>query len=256
MIFARIILLCSALAGLVSGCVSKDISVREALEKDPKIVFDVIEKNPQQFVEAVNHAVAAAQKKSQEERIAQMKSGEAQDLKTPRRPELSDERRILGTAGAPINIVEYADFQCPACGMAYQSFKAFKNKYPGQVKFTFKNMPLSFHKMAYPSATYFEAIRLQDRAKALRFYELTFENQRDLDDGFLKKTAKQVGVDMARLQKDIASQKVKDVIAADMAEFEKFGFTGTPVLIVNGVAMEGAQPLQEIERVVQETKKN
>lgn len=40
-----------------------------------------------------------------------------------------------------------------------------------------------------------------------------------------------------------------------MAEFEAFGFTGTPVIIVNGVALQGAQPVAEIERVIAATKK-
>jgi protein-disulfide isomerase len=250
----------SAFLLLVAGCASSNPpnseDVRRAIEKDPKIVFDAIEKNPEQFMDVVNRAAQVAQRKQYEAQAEKMRQDEAHDIKNPRKPEVADDRRLIGSASAPITIVEYADFQCPACGMAYKSLKQFKEKYKGRYQFVYKNMPLDFHKMAYPSATYFEAIRLQGKDKALRFYELAFENQRDLDNDFLKRTAKQVGADMARLEKDIQSNKVKDVIAADQAEFEKFGFTGTPVLIVNGVAMQGAQPLSEIERVISETKRN
>lgn len=243
------------------GCVSNSSpgsggdEVRRAIEKDPSIVFDAIEKNPEQFMAVVNQAAQKAQRKHYEAQAAKMREEQEKDIQNPKKPQITDDRRLIGKAADPISIVEYADFQCPACGMAYQSLQKFKEKYKGRYQFVFKNMPLDFHKMAYPSATYFEAIRLQDKAKALRFYDLAFQNQRDLDETFLKRTAKQVGADMGRLEKDVKSAKVRDIIAADMAEFEKFGFTGTPVLIVNGVAMQGAQPLEEIERVIASTKK-
>jgi protein-disulfide isomerase len=239
----------------LAGCVSNDGDVRRAIEKDPDIVFNAIEKNPEKFIDVVNKAAQAAQSKSYDKQMAKMREEQEQDIKNPKKPKLAADRRLSGTANSPITIVEYADFQCPACGMAYRSLKQVKDKYKDQVQFVYKNMPLDFHKMAYPSATYFEAVRMQDRAKAQKFYDLLFEGQRDLSDSFLKKTAKDVGADMARLEKDIKSDAVKTTIAEDMKEFEAFGFTGTPVIIVNGVAMQGAQPAGEIERVIATTKK-
>jgi protein-disulfide isomerase len=61
---------------------------------------------------------------------------------------------LAGGSDAEITIVEYADFQCPACRMAYDQLKPIKDKYKDRIKFFYKNMPLDFHKMAMPSALY------------------------------------------------------------------------------------------------------
>ena len=83
-----------------------------------------------------------------------------------------------------------------------------------------------------------------------------FENQKHLaDEGFLKKAAVDVGANLKRIEVDIKSDQVKKIIQDDMNEFQSFGFTGTAVLILNGVALNGAQKLDELERVTQLTLK-
>ncbi len=221
----KIVILTAALTSLI-GCVSPDNQLKETLRKNPKIIFDVIEENPDQFIEVVNRAAQKSQQKQYEKQIAEMKSEQDKDLKAPKQPKLSSDKRLVGDDSGNIIIVEYADFQCPAC------------------------------KMAYPSAQYFEAIRLQDKTKAMKFYDYVFENQKHLaDEGFLKKAAVDVGANLKRIEVDIKSDQVKKIIQDDMNEFQSFGFTGTAVLILNGVALNGAQKLDELERVTQLTLK-
>lgn len=235
----------------IVGCATSENQLRETLKKNPKIVFDLIEENPEQFIEVVNRAAQKAQQKQYEKQISDMKSEQDKDIKNPKKPKLEEDRRLIGTAESPIVIVEYADFQCPACRMAFESLNQFKEKYKGKVQFYYKHMPLDFHKMAYPAAQYFEAIKLQDKTKAMRFFDYVFQNQRQLtDEAFLKKAASLVGANTAKLQADLKSEKVRNIIEADMAEFQNFGFTGTPVLLLNGVALHGAQKLEELERVL------
>lgn len=91
---------------------------------------------------------------------------------------------------------------------------------------------------------------------AMKFYDYVFKNQGQLtENNFLKKAAAHVGADIKRIEADIKSDVVKKIIEDDMAEFQKFGFTGTPVLILNGVALHGAQPFEELERVAEMTLK-
>jgi protein-disulfide isomerase len=240
---------------LLTACASNESQVKDALEKNPKLVFDVIEKNPEQFLEVVNRAARVAQQKQQEKQVANMKQQQEADLKNPKAPEIKPDRLLYGKDTDPITIVEYADFQCPACRMAHESLNEFKEKHKGEVKFVFKNMPLDFHRMAYSSAQYFEAIRLQDQKKALKFHDILFANQQKLSEEYLKQAATEAGADIKKLNADLKSRKISGLIREDMAEFQKFGFTGTPVLIVNGVALEGAQPLEELERVAKLTRK-
>lgn len=244
------------LLALSVGCASSENQLRQAIKKNPKIIFDAIEDNPELFIEVVNRAAQKAQRSQYEKQLSEMKNEQERDLKNPKQPKLESERRLIGNDSGKIVVVEYADFQCPACRVAHESLKQFKDKYRGQVQFYFKNMPLDFHKMAYPAAQYYEAIFVQDKAKAAQFFDHVFENQREMtDENFLKKAARHVGADLKRVERDLKSDVVKGRIKDDMDEFQGFGFTGTPVLILNGVALHGAQRLEELERVVGLTSK-
>lgn len=239
---------------LLTGCSLNETRVKEAIRKDPKIVFDVIEENPEQFIEVVNRAAQAAQEKRNASQADGLRKQREEDLKKPKQPVLDPLRRLVGTNGAKIVIVEYADFQCSACKMAYDGLRKFKEKYKGQVQFYYKNMPLDFHEMAYPAAAYYEAIKLQGNDKALKFYEYVFENQSGLKEkDFLKIAAKKIGADVQKVEIDLKSSQVKNTIAWDMEEFQRFGFTGTPVVILNGVALHGAQRLEDLEAVLKLT---
>lgn len=232
---------------IVTGCAIGDSQVKDAIRKNPKIVFDTIEENPEQFIEVVNRAAQKAQEAQYLKRAEVERQKQEEDLKNPKRPQIQKERRMAGSDDGKIVIVEYADFQCPACRMAYSSLKQFKEKYKDQVQFYYKHMPLDFHPMAYPAAAYYEAIRLQDVNKAAKFYDELFLNQKELSENFLSKTAQKVGVNMQKLKADLKSDQVKKIIEADMTEFQSFGFSGTPALIMNGVAMDGAQSLAALE---------
>jgi protein-disulfide isomerase len=242
---------------IISGCATSEQRVREVIKKNPSIVFETIEENPEKFIDVVNRAAQNAQQRRYEAQAAQAKVLQENDLKNPKSPALDPQHRLNGSTTSQIVVVEYADFQCPACRMAYESLREFQRRNPGQVQFYYKHMPLDFHKMALPAALYFEAIRRQSTQKAFRFYEYLFENQRQLSDAaFLQKAAARVGADLKRLEADMKSNAVRKVVSQDMAEFRDFGFTGTPVIIINGVALHGAQPVEELERIAALTTKN
>lgn len=241
---------------MVAACATQESKIADYLKKNPKVIFDVIEDNPEQFIEVVNKAARKAQEIQYSKQNAEIKQQQEAQLKNPLKPELTDSKLLFGSKKAPVVIVEYADFQCPACRMAHESMKQIKEKYKDQVQFYYKNMPLDFHKMAMPAARYFEAVKAIDKDKAEKFFNLVFEQQNQLrDEEFLKKTIKQLGLNQKKISEKLISKEVEEAINSDMNEFQKFGFTGTPVIVVNGVALHGAQPVEELERVIELTKK-
>lgn len=245
-----------ALLTLLAGCSLNDQQIAEALQKNPEIIFKAIEEKPERFMQVINNVAKKAQDAEQQRRFSEMKQEREEQLKNPLKPTLLDERILSGSKDAKITIVEYADFQCPACRMAFNNLKPLKEKYGEQIKFFFKNMPLDFHPQAMPAALYFEGIAQQDKSKAKKYYELLFESQAQLkNESFLKEAAKKVGADLKRLSQDLKSESIKKTIESDMKEFESFGFTGTPVILVNGVALHGAQTAESIEEVIQQTTK-
>ncbi|MGZ3690008.1 MAG: DsbA family protein [Pseudobdellovibrio sp.] len=240
----------------LSSCASQENKMADYLKKNPKIIFDVIAENPTQFIEVVNQAARKAQEEQYAKQASEAKKQQEDQLKNPLKPDLQPRHLVYGKSQAPIVIVEYADFQCPACRMAHDTLTQIKAKYGDQVQFNYKNMPLDFHKMAMPAAKYFEAVKLVDQSKAEKFYNLVFNEQNQMQsEDYLKKAVKQIGLDPQKVSSKIKSGEIEKNIAADIQEFEKFGFTGTPAIVVNGVALNGAQPVDEIEKVIKLTTK-
>lgn len=238
----------------LGACATQENKIAEYLKKNPKIVFDVIEENPEQFIDVVNKAARKAQEAQYSKQLSEAQKQQQEQLNNPLKPDLRERHLLFGLEKSPITIVEYADFQCPACKMAHETLKKVKEKYKNEVRFYYKNMPLDFHKMAMPAARYFEAIKMVDKVKAEKFFNLVFDEQNQLrSEDFLKNAVKRVGLDPQSIIKKINSVEIDKSINEDMNEFQKLGFTGTPVIIVNGVALNGAQPIEEIERVIQLT---
>jgi protein-disulfide isomerase len=237
----------------LAGCASES-QIKSVLEKNPELLFSAIEKNPEKFMEVVQKASMVAQRKQQEDAEKEEAARVENELKNPLKPEWSADRATEGTKGAPIQIVEYSDFQCPYCGKGYQVVQQVLKEYKGKVHFMFKHLPLPMHPLAMPAAQRFEAIALQSAEKAYKFHNEVFENQRKLGgpDGekFLDTVAAKVGANVAQMKKDMNSDKVKARIDADMAEAEKFGISGTPGFVVQGVSVRGAYPFETFKGII------
>ncbi len=245
------ILLFSVLtAFLAVGCTSQ---IEKAIEKNPDIVFNAIKNNPKKFVEVVNEAVKTAQETSREDEAKQEQARMEEEMKNPKVPVIEEGRVIFGNKNAPITIVEYSDFQCPYCSKGFQTVKEVEKAYGDKVRVVFKHLPLDFHPMAMPAARYFEAVAMQDQAKAEKFHDEVFSNQKELGQNgekFLKSVVKKVGANLAKVEKDITSESVQKRIDADMEEAKKFDFSGTPGFLINGVSLRGAYPTPEFKKII------
>ena len=236
---------------LASGCVNKD-QLKKTLVENPEMLFEVIEKNPDKFLEVVNKAARDAQAKARERQAKDEENRLEDEFKNPKKPKVEGEY-FLGDKGAAITIVEYSDFECPYCSRGYDVVKRVKEVYGDKIKFIYKHLPLDFHPKAMPAAKYFEAIAMQDTKKAFKFHDEIFENQSKLkSEGvkFMETTAKNLGVNMSKLKKDLESEKVKSKIDEHIAEARKFGITGTPGFIINGVTLKGAYPFPEFKKII------
>ncbi len=240
----------AAAALFVSGCKPSLEQIRSTIEKNPEIVFNVIEQNPEKFMEVVNSAFQKAQIKQREKEAADKEAEREAQYKNPLKPAIDPERAIRGPENAPITIVEYSDFQCPYCARGFQVVQKIEEKYKDKVRLIFKHLPLKIHDEALPAAQWFEAIALQDKAKAYAFHDKLFQNQDKLNLDFYKKTAQSLGVDLAKLEGDLKSEKVSARIEADQKEAEEFKFEGTPGFLINGISIKGAMPPAEFEKII------
>ena len=152
----------------------------------------------------------------------------------------------LGDANAPIQIVEFADYECPACRMMHGLMKKLLEKYQGKYLFVFKNYPLDkscnpemereLHQFACTAAFFSRCAGEQGK-----YWEAnTILFLRDADKGELSREslvndgAKEIGLDDAAVLECMASGRYREKIASDIKAGSAAGLQGTPSVWVNG----------------------
>lgn len=151
----------------------------------------------------------------------------------------------MGTQDAPVKIIEYSDFECPACAQVYPFSDKVLADYDGKVLFEFRHFPLNnIHKNAQVAAEASEAAGAQ--GKFWEMHDKLFETQDkwvNLDNDslitLLVEYAGEMGVtDLGRFQNEIERQIYADVIAQDAQAAKDLKLSGTPSIFVNGQKLE------------------
>ena len=146
---------------------------------------------------------------------------------------------ITGNENAPVTIVEFSDFQCPACRSATATLDGVLEKHEGEIKFIYRHFPLtSIHKNAMAASIASEAAGEQGKfweySKALFDKQDAWEKLGNPQDLFIN-LAKEVGVaDLDKFKNEIGKQARRDLILADMSLGNQLGVDATPTFFVNG----------------------
>jgi protein-disulfide isomerase len=171
-------------------------------------------------------------------------------LEPPREVIATAGHHSQGPANAPIELVEFADFQCPFCFHAHPTVEKVLSTYGDRIHFVYRHYPLSSHPNARPAAEASECAAEQD--KFWPYYQVLFSDPSKLDAAGLKASAAQVGLDIDRFNACVDSHKYKSVVDTDMKDGEKAGVSGTPAFFVNGRTLSGAQPFEEFKDLIDE----
>jgi protein-disulfide isomerase len=153
-----------------------------------------------------------------------------------------------GGEDAKVVIVEFSDFQCPFCGRAWPTLRRIEDEYGDQVRIVFKHLPLRMHTRAPAAHAAAEAAHRQGN-----FWEMhdhIIANQSALDPEKFTEYAKEIGLDLERFEKDVASAEVKKKVDADAAEAARLGVTGTPAFFINGRFLSGARPFESFKEMI------
>lgn len=149
---------------------------------------------------------------------------------------------ILGSEDAPVTLVEYGDFQCPACGAYYPILKEAKAKYGDRLAFQFRHFPLvQIHPNAMAAHRAAEAAG--EQGKFFEMHDLLYERQSlwtgsqnpaPVFEGY----ADELGLDLEQYRQDVASSETNSVIQADLAAGQELSVTATPTFVLNGTRIE------------------
>lgn len=143
-----------------------------------------------------------------------------------------------GTPGALITLVEYGDYECPHCGHAYPILKQLQERLGDQMRFVFRNFPLSqMHPHALAAAELAEAAALQGKFWAT--HDILFEHQDALDDERLSQYAISLHLILDELESAIMSNEPLEHVKADFKSGVRSGVNGTPTFFINGRRFEG-----------------
>lgn len=152
----------------------------------------------------------------------------------------------IGTDSAKVKIVEFGDFQCPACGVAHPTVKQIINDYQDKVQFVFRNFPLPMHLNAKIAAQAAEASG--EQGKYWEMHDLLYEKQNEWESStnpmsVFTEYAKSLNLDINTFQKNIQDSKYTNKITEDQNDGNALNVNATPTFFINGQKIEGTPSL-------------
>jgi len=158
----------------------------------------------------------------------------------------------LGSAGGRVSIVEFGDYECPACGAFNRIVNSVESAHPGQISLVYRHWPLSYHRFSYPAAVAGECAGRQDRF--LAYHRLLFEHQDSL--GLISFTdfARRAKVaDIPSFEACMRQPRPNPKIEADIAAAKQLGAHGTPALVVNGSLVAQLPDSTDLVRLIDQS---
>jgi protein-disulfide isomerase len=153
-------------------------------------------------------------------------------------PAVSGQDHRQGAGDAPLQLVEYGDYQCSFCGQAYPAIKAAQQALGGKLAFVFRNFPLpEVHPNAKKAAIAAEAAAVQ--GKFWEMHDALYEHQAHLDAAHLLSYAQQLGLNIAQFKSDLQNNSMFSKIEVDFESGIRSGVNGTPSFFLNGQKYEG-----------------
>lgn len=145
---------------------------------------------------------------------------------------------IHGDDDAPVTLVEFGDYECPYCGLAYPVVKKLQRRFGADLRFVFRNFPLiDLHPHAVGAASVAEFAAQHGHFWAV--HDALFENQRDLGASLYQKIVAAVGLSPAEMLQALDRDEFVERIRADYLGGVQSGVRGTPTYFINGQRHDG-----------------
>lgn len=152
---------------------------------------------------------------------------------------------IQGDFNAPITLVEYGDYECPFCGMAYSVVKQVQQHFGKKLRFIFRNFPIT---QSHPYAEN-AAITAEFAAKYHKFWpmhDLLYENQENLEILDLLDFAQSLDLSIPDLKLALENKTFEEKIKEDFMGGIRSGVNGTPTFFINDVRYNGSFEYEDL----------
>ncbi len=188
-------------------------------------------------------------KKAREAYVADLRGQYAVVFELPQpsaRVEVANAPR-LGSETAPVQIIEFADYECPYCQQVNGDVRRLREQFGQQVSFVFKDFPLPMHPLAVKAA---EAARCAGaQGKFWQYHDALFDSKR-LQTSELKRQARELNLDAARFDQCLENGEQTSAVKKDSQEGLRLGLQGTPSFFINGHFMSGSVGYMKLREAV------
>lgn len=148
---------------------------------------------------------------------------------------VNDDSHIVGEG--PVQVVEFGDYQCPACAQAHPTVERLKEEFEGRITFIYSHFPLPGHPNAQPAAEAAEAAGAQGKFWEMhnKIYETQSQWSMIADPTSLfAQYAEELELDKDQFVNDVTAKAHKDRISSNQSDGYAVGVTGTPTFFING----------------------
>ena len=176
-------------------------------------------------------------------------SGDSKPVEVSRDKLVKEDSQVLGDKDAKVVIVEFSDFQCPACRAAHPIVKRITSEYGKKILFVYRHFPLiAAHQYALKAAEAAEAAG--EQGKFWEYHDILFENQENLKTEDLKRYAQDLELDIRKFEEALNSGKFKDKVTSDMDDGENLGVSSTPTFFINEHMHKGVLPYDQFKGLI------
>ena len=155
-----------------------------------------------------------------------------------------------------ITIVEYSDYQCPACGYYHPIIKKIKEKYGGQVNLELKFFPLNSHRFAALAARAAQAAKNQGKFREM--HNMLYENQKQWSSSVnpgskFVNYARELGLDIEQFKSELNARETQQAVMQQKKEGQQQGVRATPTFIIEGEQVSSLpKNFAEFDQLVQQ----
>jgi protein-disulfide isomerase len=163
--------------------------------------------------------------------------------------DITEDDPTLGPEDAAITMIEFSDFECPYCQRYYlETFDQILTTYEGQIRYVYKDFPLSFHANARPAAN--AALCAHEQDAFWDYRGKLFSMELSLGKDTYLQYAEDLKLDMVTFTECLEENRYEDRVLADFNYGANLGVSGTPFFFINGQPIVGAQPFEAFKQVI------
>jgi len=193
------------------------------------IIKDYLIKNPEIMLEVQS----AYDEKSQKEQDAKLKEFMAKNAKDIYR---SADSSVAGDPNGDVTVVEFFDYNCGYCKRGLPEVQKLVND-DKKVRFVFKELPILSPGSLEAARV---ALAVKRQGKYWEFHQALLGSKGQANEASALKVAESLGLDMAKIKTDMASDSVKNELQGDLALAKQLGVNGTPHFLVGDKSIPGA----------------